>query len=87
MELLIILSVAAILIAFIVWYEAKIFISTHVEEYNKFIHFIDFKHLKELKTHDEPHISDKAHTHHRNVKIAVVVIISALLVLISRSVN
>jgi len=87
MEILIILSIIAIIIASIVWYQAKIFISTHVDEYNKFIHFIDFKHLKELKTHDEQHISEKAHAHHRNVKIAVIVIISSLLVIMSQSVN
>ena len=87
MELLIIISITAIVIAAIVWYQAKVFISTHVEQYNKFIHIIDFKHLKELKTHDESHISEKAHKHHRNVKVAVVDIITAVLVLIAQSVN
>ena len=87
MELLIALSISAIVIALIVWYLAKVFISTHVKEYNKFIHFIDFKHLKDLKVHDEPHVSKKAHEHDRNVKFAVVVIISAVLILISQSVN
>ncbi len=87
MELLIALSITAIVIAAIVWYKAKVFISTHVKQYNKLIHFIDFKHLKKLKTHDESHISEKAQNHHRNVKIAVVVIISALLVLVTQSVN
>ena len=87
MELFIALSITAIVIAAIVWYQAKVFISTHVTKYNKFIHIIDFKHLKELKTHDEPHISEKAHKHHRNVKVAVIVIITAVLVLITQSVN
>ena len=87
MELLIALSIAAIVIASIIWYIAKVFISTHVEDYNKFNHFIDFKHLKELKAHHEPHISKKAHEHDRNVKFAVIVIITAVLVLISQSVH
>ena len=87
MELLIALSITAIVIATIVWYRAKVFISTHVKKYNKFIHIVDFKHLKELKTHDESHISEKAHKHHRNIKIAVIVIITAVLVLVTQSVN
>ena len=87
MELLIALSIAAIVIASIIWYVAKIFISTHVQEYNKFLHYIDFKHLKELKAHHEPHIAKKAHEHDRNAKFAVIVIITAVLVLISQSVN
>ncbi|MGK0272473.1 MAG: hypothetical protein ACI88H_003145 [Cocleimonas sp.] len=87
MELLIALSIAAIVIASIIWYVAKVFISTHVEDYNKLSHFIDFKHLKELKTHDEPHVSKKAREHDRNIKFAVVVIITAVLILISQSVN
>ena len=87
MELQLIISVIVILIAFVFWYQAKVFISSHVDEYNKFIHFIDFKHLKDLKAHDEPHISDRAHIHHMNVKIAVLMITAAVLVLIMRSVN
>ena len=87
MELLIALSITAIVIATIVWYRAKVFISTHVKKYNKFIHHIDFKLLKELRAHEESHISEKAGKHHRNVKIAAIVIISAILILISQSVN
>ena len=87
MELLIALSIAAIIIASIIWYVAKAFISTHIEHYNKFTHINDFKHLKQLKAHDEPHISKKAHEHDRNVKFAVIVIVTAVLILISQSVN
>lgn len=87
MELLIFLSLSAIIIASIVWYIAKVFISENIEEYNKLNHLIDFKHLRDLKAHDKPHISKKAHEHHRNVKIAVVVIVTAILVLITQNVS
>jgi hypothetical protein len=87
MELITALSIAAIIIATIVWYQAKVFIAEHVKKYNKFIHHIDFKLLKELRAHEEPGISEKAKKHHRNVKIAAIVIVTAVLVLITQSVN
>lgn len=87
MELIVALSITAIVIAIIVWYQAKVFIAKHVKKYNKLIHHIDFKLLKELRAHEETHISEKAGKHHRNVKIAFIVIISAMLILISQRVN
>ena len=86
MEIIFALSIVAIIIAALVWYKAKVFIAEHVDEYNKHRHFIDLKHLKELKTHDEQHISEKAKSHHRNVKISAIVIITSLLILIAQRV-
>ncbi len=86
MEYIIAVCIAAIIIASIIWYKAKVFIAEHVKQYNKFIHHIDFRLLKELGAHDQPHISAKALKHHRNVKISAIVIILALLVLISQRV-
>ncbi|WP_299877147.1 hypothetical protein [uncultured Cocleimonas sp.] len=86
MGTIIALSIIAIIIAAIVWYKAKVFIAEHDETYNRYLHYIDFHLLKELKKHDESVISDKAEKHHRNVKIAAFVIIAALLVILSQSV-
>ena len=86
MEIIIALSITAIIIAAIVWYKAKVFIAEHVKEYSKHHHYIDFGLLKELKKHDESIISDKAKYHHRNVKISAIVIITALLILIAQGV-
>ena len=86
MEIIIALSIAAIIIAALVWYKAKVFIAEHIKEYSKHHHFIDFKLLKELGKHDESVISDKAKSHHRNVKISAIVIITSLLILIAQRV-
>ena len=87
MELKIILSIVAIIIAFFVWFRARVFISSHVKRYNQYLHLSDFKLLKELQNHDDSDISSKAKKHHRNVKITAIVIITAVLVLISQRVN
>jgi len=87
MELPIALSLAAIIIAMIFWYQSRSFISKHIKHYNKFTHLSDFKHLSDLKSHSESYVSIDAHKHHRNTKIAVFVIIAAILILFSRSVN
>ena len=86
MELLITLSIAAIMIASIVWYKAKVFISEHVKKYNSYLHYIDFKLLKELKKHDQAVISEKAQKHHRNIKISAIVIIISILILLAQRV-
>ena len=83
---MIVACITAIIIAFIIWYKAKVFIAKHVQQYNKLIHHLDFRLLKELGAHDQPHISAEALKHHRNVKISAFVIIIALLVLISQRV-
>jgi len=87
MELKIILSIVAIIIAILVWFKARVFISSHVQKYNEYIHVSDFKLLKELTSHDDSDISDSAKKHHRNIKITAIVIITAVLVLISQRVN
>lgn len=84
MELLTILVITVIILAAIVWFRARVFIAKHFSKYNKFLHISDFHHLRELKSHEEVDVSQKAHEHHRNVKIAVLVIISALLILLSQ---
>ena len=86
MEIIIALSLTAIIIASLVWYKAKVFITEHVKKYNSYLHYIDFDLLKELKKHDETVISDKAEKHHRNIKIAAFVIIISLLLILSQSV-
>lgn len=87
MELKIILSIVAIIVAILVWFNARVFISSHIIKYNKYLHISDFKLLKELTNHDDSDISDSAKKHHRNVKITALVIITAVLVLISQRVN
>jgi len=86
MELIITLSITAVIIASVVWYKAKVFIGEHVKKYNSYLHYIDFKLLKELKKHDEPVISEKAQKHHRNVKISAIVIIISILILLAQRV-
>ncbi len=87
MKILVVLSIVAIIIALVFWYQSRTFISHHVKKYNKYTHLSDFKHLADLKSHDETHVSIKAHKHHRNTKIVVFVIITAILILISQNVN
>ena len=87
MEVLVTLSIVAIFVAMIFWYQSRSFISKHIKHYNKYTHISDFKHLADLKSHDESYVSIDAHKHHRNTKIAVFVIIAAILILMSQSVN
>ena len=87
MKIIVLVSIVAIIIAMNFWYQSRSFISKHIKTYNKYTHISDFKHLADLKSHDESYVSIDAHKHHRNTKIAVFVIIAAILILISQSVN
>ena len=82
-----VISIVVIIIAVIVWFKARVFISTHIKDYSEYFHISDFKLLKELTKNDDSYISDSAKKHHRNVKITAIVIITAILVLVSQGFN
>ena len=82
-----IISIVIIFIALVVWFKARMFISSHIKEYNEYKHVSDFTHLRALKTHDDTNVADVAKKHHRNVKVTIIVIITVLLFLITQRVN